>query len=110
MSGIRVIKPVEKNTDIECLQFEIDRLCEENKILHEQVSMLLKENNSMLTTVAYMPDLEYVAKLQTKYDDLLIKLKTWRDVLCISGVDSKSLVRNEIEKVLVEEHEIIRGK
>ena len=53
---------------------------------------------------------EQYYKLQTKYDDLLIKLKTWRDVLCISGVDSKSLVKNEIEKVLVEEHEIIRGK
>lgn len=48
MSGIRVIKPVEKNTDIECLQFEIDRLCEENKILHEQVSMLLKEGGYLL--------------------------------------------------------------
>jgi hypothetical protein len=56
------------------------------------------------------PTAEQYYELQTKYDDLLIKLKTWRDVLSISGVDSKSLVRNEIEKVLVEEHEIIRGK
>lgn len=56
------------------------------------------------------PTVEQYYELQTKYDDLLIKLKTWRDVLSISGVDSKSLVRNEIEKVLVEEHEIIRGK
>lgn len=56
------------------------------------------------------PTVEQYYELQTKYDDLLIKLKTWRDVLSISGVDSKSLVRNDIEKVLVKEHEIIRGK
>jgi hypothetical protein len=49
------------------------------------------------------PTAEQYYELQTKYDDLLIKLKTWRDVLCISGVDSKTLVRNEIEKVLVDE-------
>ena len=58
----------------------------------------------------FEPTAEQYYELQTKYDDLLIKLKTWRDVLSISGVESKSLVRNEIEKVLVEEHEIIRGK
>ena len=56
------------------------------------------------------PTAEQYYELQTKYEDLLIKLKTWRDVLCISGVDSKTLVRNDIEKVLVKEHEIIRGK
>lgn len=56
------------------------------------------------------PTAEQYYELQTKYDDLLIKLKTWRDMLSISGVDSKSLVRNEIEMVLVKEHEIIRGK
>ena len=56
------------------------------------------------------PTAEQYYKLQTKYNDLLIKLKTWRDVLCISGIDSKALVKTDIEKVLVEEHEIIRGE
>ena len=44
-----------------------------------------------------------LAALQTKYGDLLIKLKTWYDLLSCDGINSKKIVKQEIEKVLKEE-------
>ena len=46
---------------------------------------------------------EELAALQTKHGDLLIKLKTWHDLLSCEGINSKKIVKQEIEKVLKEE-------
>lgn len=50
----------------------------------------------------YIELCEFVEEQLTKHEDLLIKLETWKKLLCCSGINSKEIVIQEIEKVLKE--------
>lgn len=57
----------------------------------------------MNSVSAYREKLENdLVELQTKYNDLLIKLETWLVILSCSDIDSKAIVKKEIKKVLKE--------
>lgn len=70
---------IQKNSKEECLKFELKIEKQKNKELQEQVSMLLHECNSMLTTVQHMPDLEEVIKCYKERDKLKKAIKILTD-------------------------------
>lgn len=53
--------------------------------------------------VQYITKLEIEnQELKTAYSELIIKMKVWYELLSSSGIDSKSIVRKEIKKVIKE--------